>query len=131
VFPICIYFDEFETGNALGFKARIHKLGAVYATLKCFPPELNSQLENIFLVQPFYSHDRIQYGNKVTFAPLINDLKTLEETGIIVIKGTSSIKVHFILGLIIGDNLGLHSILGFTESFNANYCCRLCKVKKK
>ncbi|RXG58181.1 hypothetical protein Avbf_09741 [Armadillidium vulgare] len=126
VFPICIYFDEFETGNALGSKAGIHKLGAVYVTLKCFPPELDSQLENIFLVQPFYSHDRIQYGNKVTFSPLINDLKTLEETGIIVIKGTSRIKAHFILGLIIGDNLGLHSILGFIRKLNANYCCKLC-----
>ncbi|RXG52474.1 hypothetical protein Avbf_10463 [Armadillidium vulgare] len=59
VFPICIYFDEFETGNALGSKAGIHRLGAVYATLKCFPPKLNSHLENIFLVQLFYSHDRI------------------------------------------------------------------------
>ena len=71
MFPICIYFNEFETENALGSKAGIHNLRAVYATLECFPPELYSQLENIFLVQPFYSYDRIQYGNKVTFAPLM------------------------------------------------------------
>ncbi|KAF0769834.1 Uncharacterized protein FWK35_00006348 [Aphis craccivora] len=31
---------------------------------------------------------------------------------------------------IIGDNLGLHSILGFTESFMSNYPCRFCKCSK-
>lgn len=29
-----------------------------------------------------------------------------------------------------GDNLGLNSALGFTESFNANHFCRLCKISK-
>lgn len=38
--------------------------------------------------------------------------------------------VYFSLALIIGDNLGLHSILGFTESFMANYPCRFCKCSK-
>ncbi|KAE9530469.1 hypothetical protein AGLY_010931 [Aphis glycines] len=32
--------------------------------------------------------------------------------------------------LIIGDNLGLHSILGFSESFMANFPCRICKCSK-
>ena len=34
----------------------------------------------------------------------------------------------FKLGLIIGDNLGLHSMLGFVESFQANFICRFCKM---
>lgn len=32
--------------------------------------------------------------------------------------------------LILGDNLGLNSILGFDESFQANYFCRFCKTHK-
>lgn len=32
---------------------------------------------------------------------------------------------------ITGDNLGLNSILGFTESFSANKCCRICNIDKK
>jgi len=32
--------------------------------------------------------------------------------------------------LILGDNLGLHSILGFSESFMANFSCRFCKSNK-
>ncbi|KAI2646880.1 N-acetyldiaminopimelate deacetylase [Labeo rohita] len=29
-----------------------------------------------------------------------------------------------------GDNLGLHSLLGFLESFGAQYCCRFCVLEK-
>ena len=32
---------------------------------------------------------------------------------------------------ITGDNLGLNNLLGFTESFIADYCCRLCFMNKK
>ena len=32
--------------------------------------------------------------------------------------------------MILGDNLGLNSVLGFIESFNANFYCRLCKTHK-
>lgn len=38
--------------------------------------------------------------------------------------------LYFKLGLIIGDNLGLHSMLGFVESFNSHYSCRFCKMNK-
>lgn len=36
------------------------------------------------------------------------------------------IRVYFPLLLIAGDNLGLNSLLGFSESFSADYFCRLC-----
>ena len=39
-------------------------------------------------------------------------------------------KLYFELGLILGDNLGIHSITGFTESFSSNLCCRICTVAK-
>lgn len=32
--------------------------------------------------------------------------------------------------MINGDNLGLNEILGFTTSFNSNYCCRICRIEK-
>lgn len=31
---------------------------------------------------------------------------------------------------LIGDNLGLNTVLGFVSSFSANYLCRFCKEKK-
>jgi len=33
--------------------------------------------------------------------------------------------------LIVGDNVGMHSIFGYPESFSANYCCRFCIEKKE
>lgn len=39
--------------------------------------------------------------------------------------------IKFELGLIVGDNLGVHSITGFVESFSSNYPCRICKIKKE
>lgn len=39
-------------------------------------------------------------------------------------------KNYFMLGLIIGDNLGLHEKLGFATSFRANYNCIFCKTHR-
>lgn len=38
VIPLFIFFDDYETGNALGSRAGLHKLGAVYASVPCLPP---------------------------------------------------------------------------------------------
>jgi len=37
---------------------------------------------------------------------------------------------NYTLALIIGNNLGLNSMLGFRVSFNANYPCRFCLYSK-
>lgn len=67
VLPLFIYFDDFEINNALGSHAGNNKLGAVYASLACLPPEYSSLLENIFLVSLFKSDDTGEYINKAVF----------------------------------------------------------------
>ncbi|XP_008183178.1 uncharacterized protein LOC103309465 [Acyrthosiphon pisum] len=64
------------------------------------------------------------------FASLINDLIDLQENGITITVNSNIIQVYFVLGLVLGDNLGLNSILGFVSSFSANYCCRICRSHK-
>lgn len=60
------------------------------------------------------------------FTALIKELVSLQEEGItICIKGVE-IKIYFTLGLVLGDNLGLNSILGFVEIFSPNFYCRVC-----
>jgi hypothetical protein len=49
-FPLFLYYDDFEVNNPLGFHAGSQKLGAIYMSLACLPPELSSSLDNIFLV---------------------------------------------------------------------------------
>ncbi|KAK0167681.1 hypothetical protein PV328_012431, partial [Microctonus aethiopoides] len=55
----------------------------------------------------------------------------LKETGVVVQNGNEMISIYFKLALVLGDNLGVHSILGFTESFNSSTFCRFCLTKKE
>lgn len=78
----------------------------------------------------YHSLDRVEFGNRVIFQPLIDELNFLSKQGISFnltdFKGT----IYFELGIILGENWGLHSITGFAESFSCNYPCRNCKVNK-
>lgn len=131
VFPIFLYFDEYETGNALGSHSGVNKLGAVYISLASMPTECLSKVRNIFLFALFYSKDRVLYGNRAIFQQLIEQLTFLEQQGITVNIGNQEQVIYFKLGLILGDNLGLHSILGLVESFSATCRCRFCKMTKQ
>lgn len=48
VLPLFLYYDDYEPNNALGSHRGISKIGAVYASIPCLPPELQSKIENIF-----------------------------------------------------------------------------------
>ncbi|CAG9763778.1 unnamed protein product [Ceutorhynchus assimilis] len=111
IFPLLLFYDE---------------IGAVYVSLACLPPEYTSLQENVFLYQLFYTSDKQFYGNGKLFSSLINELKKLESQGIDLFINNEKKKVYFPLLLILGDNLGLNSILGFSESFNSDYFCRIC-----
>lgn len=80
VLPLIIYYDEFEKNNPLGGHADVHKVGAVYFSLPCMPPEARSKLDNIFLTLLFLNKDREVYRNKATFRSLINELQILEKS---------------------------------------------------
>jgi len=131
VLPIFMFFDDYEVGNPLGSHSGIHKLGAVYLTVPCIPIHLQASLNNIFLALLFHSSDRQKFGNNIIFRPLIDELNYLKETGIEVNTDKFEGNIKFELGLIVGDNLGIHSITGFVESFSSNYPCRICKIKKE
>lgn len=79
------------------------------------------------MIQLFTSNDRQEFGNQVIFAELIPELNFLENVGIDILYKDKLYRVFFSLGLILGDNLSLDSILGFTESFVARFLCRFCK----
>lgn len=131
VFPIYLFCDDFEPVNPLGSRAGIYKIGAVYLSLACMPFEFASLLENIFLAQLFYSCDRNMYGNQKIFNKLIEELIHLEQEGIsIILPDGKEQRIFFTLFLILGDNLGLNSVLGFTESFNSENFCRICLTTK-
>jgi hypothetical protein len=130
VSPYMLYFDDFETANPLGSRAGIHKLGSVYACLKCFPPMYNSKLKNLFRALIFHSADRAEFGNESVFGILIEEINYLQNTGLsITIMGSTYI-IRLRMMQLLGDNVGLNSILGYVESFSATCYCRICKMGK-
>ncbi|XP_043481648.1 uncharacterized protein LOC122510809 [Leptopilina heterotoma] len=126
VFPLFLYFDDAEPDNQTGSHSGDHSIGAVYYEIPCIPQHLLSKLQNIFVSSIFLSSDRVLF-NEEAFRPSLNDLKYLEETGILIQTEEGERRIFFALCLLLGDNKGFQSINGFVESFNANYYCRFCK----
>lgn len=130
VLPLFLYYDDFEITNPLGSHAGVQKVGAVYVSLACLPPDLASRLHNIFLVSLFKTDNKSCFGNSVIFKEIIAVLNFSETSGMDILVGNKSYKIFFKLGLILGDNLGWHSILGFVEIFIAKYPCRFYETPK-
>ncbi len=116
---IQVYYDDSETSNPLGSKQGIHKLGCLYFTLRNLPPRLNSCLMNIHLISLFHSQDAKKYGLDQMLSPFVEDVKVLEQKGMKV--SFTEQPLYGTISQVTGDNLGLNSILGFVESFSANY----------
>ena len=126
-FPFVVYYDDFESGNPLGSKKGIHKIGAVYMSLRCCDPFYYSKVDAIHLLMLLKSRQREKYDDSKIFERLIEEINALENEGL----EFSNEKVKFKFIGFNGDNLGLHSLLGFSESFSADYSCRFCKITKK
>lgn len=128
---IQLYYDDVETTNPLGSKTKIHKMGAVYFTLQNLPPECNSSLAHIHLCVLFNSIDREKYGLGKILEPLLEDIRVLENSGIEVEVNGQTQKLHGTLSILTADNLAIHSLCGYVESFSANKCCQFCLIDKQ
>lgn len=130
IIPYFIFIDDFEVNNPLGSHRGTNKLTAVYYSFPVLPTEYLSSLENIFVAALFQSKNNTMYGNDACFSALLKEIESLGTEGIILNINGEEQKVYFILGLILGDNLGLNTALGFVKSFNSNSYCRFCNRKK-
>lgn len=64
------------------------------------------------------------FGHEAVFRYLIEDLKQLEVSGIMINNNIYKGTVAFIAG----DNLGSHNIGGFKENFSHGQICRFCEI---
>lgn len=117
--PYILYVDDFEINNPLGSNSSKHSICNLYYSFPCLPME-ESRLENIFYAAVTKSIDLKNYSNEICFEYLIEELKVLKLSGINFDCGNNlNINVKFILGLVIGDNLGLNHFLNFSKSFSS------------
>lgn len=128
--PLTLYFDEYEPNNALSSHAGVQKLAGVYVGLPFLPPKWSSKLINILILGVFHAHDRRAFGNKAVFQKIIDTLNSLSILGVKLKNSHFDGIVKFHVVCLTGDNLGLNGILGFVESFVANYCCRICSADR-
>lgn len=118
--------------NPLGSKTSVHKLGFIYFTIKCLPPEYLYSLKSHFLLAVYKSNDVKHYGGmNAVLDPIVNEIRDMEQNGIQIEARHFNGTVKVGLAQVCGNNLGLNSILGYNESFSSNFSCRICRVRKK
>ncbi|KAI8127448.1 hypothetical protein CVS40_2857 [Lucilia cuprina] len=127
--PYYLYNDDFVINNPLGSKAKNQAVCNFYYSFPCMPQN-SSKLNSVFLACSILSADVKKHGNKC-YDALIESIIDLEITGIEINTVTGPKKIHFIMGLMLGDKLGLNCTLGFSKSFSAKYFCRFCLIEKK
>lgn len=129
--PYFLYADDLEINNSLGSHSQTHSVCNFYYSFPCFP-KIEGKLDNIFLAAVIKTQDMKKYGNEKCLKPLIEELKLLEQEGLeFIFPDGKKQNVYFLLGLVLGDNLGLNSLLNFSKSFSSNFFCRFCKASKK
>lgn len=120
--PFFLYIDDSEINNPLGPHA--DPVTFIYYS---FPIIDNC---DIYLAALVKGHDYKEFGNEKCLSPLIQAIKQLEENGIVIQTSEGEKTIHFILGLFLGDNLGLNTVLDFTSSFRHSFFCRFCKAMR-
>ncbi|XP_055377132.1 uncharacterized protein LOC129609225 [Condylostylus longicornis] len=126
--PYFLYIDDFEINNPLGSHSGNQAITAIYfsfPTLECF-----SKLNDIYLAALIKAKDIKKFGNDLTINSLIEKLISLELNGLNLTLDNKKETIHFILGLVLGDNLGLNQVLELSKSFSATNFCRFCVDNK-
>ncbi|XP_055855910.1 uncharacterized protein LOC129919101 isoform X1 [Episyrphus balteatus] len=122
--PYYLFTDDFEVNNPLGAHSGVHKLTGIYFSIPIF--ENYFKVSDIYLAGLIKAHDIKTYGNDLTIYNLVQEIISLEIEGIDLILNGQKTTICLVMGLILGDNLGLNQILEFSKSFSSNYYCRFC-----
>lgn len=99
-------------------------------TVTTIPVQYQSRSENIFTAAFHASADIKIHGNEASFNTLIDELDELATNGLILNINDEDVKVFFVIGLLLDDNLGQNDATGFTTSFKSNGCCPYCRIQK-
>lgn len=120
--PFFLYIDDAEVNNPLG--SHCDPVSFIYYS---FPVINNCE---IYVAALFKGKDYKEFGNEKCLISLVSEIQKIERYGIVIATSEGDKTIHFVLALVLGDNLVLNTVLGFVSSFSANFFCRFCKVIK-
>lgn len=129
--PLFLYLDDFEINDPLGSKSGQQKLCGIYYNFPVIPNFQIPRINNIFVAGFIKSRDIKDCGLNSALSPLLDVLRTLQKDGLDIQTGAKQFRLYIQLSQIIGDNLGLNTVLGYVSSFSAQSFCRICKRHKK
>lgn len=120
---IQIATDDFEVANPLGSKATLHKICAVYFSIRNIPLKFRSRVDNIYLVMLCNTDDtKTKYTDFNDLWRVLHEISQLENG--IQING---LKINGTVANLTFDNLGANTCLGFVENFStSSHVCRFC-----
>ncbi|KAJ8017622.1 hypothetical protein HOLleu_44835 [Holothuria leucospilota] len=125
---IQLYFDDFTVANPLGTHVQMLKFSAMYFVLGNLHPRHRSNLRMIQLVSLCPSSYVKKYGLAEMLYPLLEDLKTLKQEGVTILKDGAEHTFHGSVSFISADNLAAHEVGGFQTHFHHGRICRMCNV---
>lgn len=123
-----LYIDDFEMANPLGTSKRKHKMCALYWVIANLHGKYRSTLNSIQLALLCNTEMVKECGYKRVLHPLLCDLATLEQHGVYIEHLGRSVKGTVLY--VSADNLGAHSLAGFSESFIVDKFCRFCMASR-
>ncbi|XP_062555940.1 uncharacterized protein LOC134220838 isoform X2 [Armigeres subalbatus] len=130
ILPIWLYADEFEINDPLSSHNKTDSVCGIYYSFPTVPDDYKSKLCNIFVAGVIRKVAISNVGVNSFISKLIKPFKRLEEEGIVINLQSGQVKIRFVLSLLQGDNLGVHTLLFLSSGFNATYYCRFCRRHK-
>ncbi|XP_064465405.1 uncharacterized protein LOC135376891 [Ornithodoros turicata] len=128
---LLLYTDELELVNPLGSAAGVHEILAAYFSVLNLHPKYRSRLNAIhFLMLVKYSHVKT-YRFKRVLDTVIKETISIHESGLEISCGGQKKTLKVCLLGIVGDNLSLNRIGGFSSSFGSGHFCRFCVTDSK
>ncbi|XP_055544191.1 uncharacterized protein LOC129729560 [Wyeomyia smithii] len=131
VIPVWLYGDEFEVNDSQSSHSNRHSVSGIYFSFPTIPETYASKLNNIFVAGMLKKIDIKDVGINKLFGAIIEVFTHIEVEGIKLEIEGKAVQVKFVLSLLQGDNLGIHSILSFSSGLNATFHCRFCRRPKE
>lgn len=129
--PIMIYNDDFTVDSGIGPHSSGTSISGFYYQFPSLPAHLKSKLQYIFVAMLALSKHLKECSPDSSLYMLLHVFTRLESNGLVIVDETGkSHKIYIVLTNVLGDNLGIHTICGFTKGFNSGFYCRFCLTHK-